>query len=54
MYVGGFSKNLATGLRLGYLIAPPLDADEALAYRLHEWPKVQRTLRSSYPTCARA
>jgi len=38
VYVGGFSKRLATGLRLGYLIAPPIHTDRLLeAIRATTW-----------------
>lgn len=38
VYVGGFSKSLATGLRLGYLIAPAIQTDRLLeAIRATTW-----------------
>ena len=38
VYVGGFSKSIATGLRLGYLIAPPVHIDRLLeAIRATTW-----------------
>lgn len=38
IYVGGFSKSIATGLRLGYVIAPPAHIDHLLeAIRATTW-----------------